>query len=155
MPWLVCMMLATERDLLVSFAHDCWRVFFFSRFSNCPRASQLVTLKCEWYQFCLCLLMPFTDCLRCPLSGLASGHRVSDLSHDVQRPINDQRSLRYRTRSVDAKTEVRARHRESRVWCLRQKILQKRRFRISPGKCTWYWRGSKFPVRSLLTKIQP
>ena len=92
--------------------------------------------------------------LSCLLSGLATVHRMSDLSHDVQRSINDQRSLRYRARSAYTSTKGGTRHRKSWMWYLRQEILWKIKAQVSPSKRTRYWWHSEFPVRALLTKIQ-
>ena len=63
--------------------------------------------------------------------------------------------LRYRAQSAYTSTEGWAGHRKSRVWYLRQGIFRKTRSNASPGNCSRYWWGSKFPVRCLLTKIQP
>ena len=99
------------------------------------RSSTSCTSVCwTWRSACLMSLCNLCLFLLC-CAGMAAGYTVSDLPHDVQRPISDQRSLRHgaRTRTQHWTT--------SRVWSLRQEVYTKTPSKDSSVDGSWCrWR---------------
>ena len=88
----------------------------------------------------------------CPfVSALAAGDPVSAMSHDVQRPISAQRSLRYSARKdITSK----AWWRNARVWRLRQDDFWQELVEAAHGDCSRRrWRQDVW-VRHLFTYLQ-
>ena len=83
------------------------------------------------------------------LTDINCRYPVPDLLHDVQRPINDQRSLRHRACSERRQQKTGASWRQARVRGLRQEVHTEKELKTSPVLCTPRWWCKKIWVRAL------
>ena len=85
------------------------------------------------------------------LTDINCRYPVPDLLHDVQRPINDQRSLRHRACSERRQQKTGASWRQARVRGLRQKVYTEKEPQTSSKYFSWRgWRWKLSVWRLLL-----
>ena len=75
-------------------------------------------------------------------------HPMSDLLHDVRRPISDQRSLRHGACTKTTKWGT------IWVWSLREEVYSEKQPDQAPVHCTWCWWRQDLPVWHLLSSVQ-